>query len=170
MSNIQAVASAAVVLARSGNLTQDQLIAAIKTFGAPKPVVTVAELPGRKRRAMKRAMRKIAAVPVIEIVSAPEPEPIVEAVEVIEELPLEELKPSEPSMLSKEDVLATFKDGGIVCLLGSEARPHGQVVKDLGRHARKHFGISATEYRTQFGLPETYPMTADAVAKFVEGF
>ncbi len=56
---------------------------------------------------------------------------------------------------------ATFREDGILCLLD------GKVVKDLGRHARKHFGINAVQYRERFGFSVTYPMTLEGVAKFL---
>lgn len=48
----------------------------------------------------------------------------------------------------------------LVCLID------GKACKDLGRHARKHHGVSAEAYRARFGLPSDYPMTADRVEAF----
>lgn len=57
----------------------------------------------------------------------------------------------------------TFVDGdkGIVCLTDS------RVVKDLGRHLRRHFDQSADQYRTQYGLPDLYPMKVERIARFL---
>jgi predicted transcriptional regulator len=60
----------------------------------------------------------------------------------------------------KHDPHATFAAHGIVCL------EDGKVVKDLGRHARKNYGLSATAYREKFGLPANYPMTVEGIAAF----
>jgi predicted transcriptional regulator len=60
----------------------------------------------------------------------------------------------------KNDPHATFAAHGIVCL------EDGKVVKDLGRHARKNYGLSATAYREKFGLPANYPMTVEGIAAF----
>jgi len=48
---------------------------------------------------------------------------------------------------------ATIGTDGLLCL------EDGKVVKDLGRHARKHFNLSADAYRAKWGLPTNYPMT-----------
>lgn len=61
---------------------------------------------------------------------------------------------------AKNDPASTFVEDGIVCL------EDGKVVKDLGRHARKKFGLSATAYREKYGLPANYPMTVDGISAF----
>lgn len=53
-------------------------------------------------------------------------------------------------------------EGKLICLLD------GKPVAELARHARRHHGVSAAAYRARFGLPESYPMTAQGTAKFKE--
>lgn len=62
-------------------------------------------------------------------------------------------------------IAETFVDGdkGIVCLTDS------RVVKDLGRHLRRHFDQSADQYRAQYGLPDLYPMKVERIARFLAG-
>lgn len=63
------------------------------------------------------------------------------------------------------NVAETFVDGGkgIVCLTD------GRVVKDLGRHLRRHFDQSAEQYRAQYGLPDLYPMKVERIGRFLAG-
>lgn len=63
------------------------------------------------------------------------------------------------------NIADTFVDGdkGIVCLNDD------RVVKDLGRHLRRHFDQSADEYRAKHGLPALYPMKVERIARFRAG-
>ncbi len=56
-------------------------------------------------------------------------------------------------------VSRSITDDYIVCL------EDGARLKILKRYIRTHFGLSPEEYRTKWGLPESYPMVAPAYAR-----
>jgi predicted transcriptional regulator len=93
-------------------------------------------------------------------------EAINDAVEVLNEVLASEDRPVENIVQPAPtiDFLSTFSPDAILCLVDDK------FVKDLGRHLRRHHGLSAVEYRSRFGLPETYPMTFAQVEGFLAKF
>lgn len=67
----------------------------------------------------------------------------------------------EPEPVVETKASEHFTDAGILCLIDNK------IVKDLGRHVRKHHGLSAVEYRTKFALPVNYPMTLGQVPAYL---
>lgn len=187
LSQARSVAAAAIAIARSGAIPVSDFASVIATLGNAQSGRTIVGeyVAPRKLRAAKRAARTISAP--VEVltetsfadvtesdagfdvvfasdipVEAPPVETPVEAppVEAPVEIPVE-APPSPSEAPPTVDVQSTFRPEGILCLIDNK------VVKDLGRHARKHFGVNAVQYRERFGLPEAYPMTLEGVAKFI---
>jgi hypothetical protein len=162
MSTRNSVANAAVILARSGGLSLAGLVASITALGNVDRSIPIHGVvpPERKRRA-KRVVEPNLVIPdEVIIENALENDSPIIDIALSEELA--DIAHVIKEDQTKSDMLQTFEEGGIVCLIDQK------VVKDLGRHARKHFGMNAVEYRKKFNLSETYPMTLEGVAKFKE--
>ncbi|GAB3437318.1 Ros/MucR family transcriptional regulator [Insolitispirillum peregrinum] len=76
-----------------------------------------------------------------QMVSAPEPEPVIEA-----------LKPAVPV---KKSITPEY----IICL------EDGKKLKMLKRHLRTNYGMTPEEYRAKWNLPADYPMVAPNYAE-----
>ena len=181
MNSITTVAAAATIVARRG-CTQEQLIASIHAFrtaGHALPTRSASKIKIRKRVKTKPVVEMAVIAEYIELSPAAAElasdyvETVIETNDEIADRSgsmvghgldavIEEIQfIADEVEIQKAAERATFREDGIICLLD------GKVVKDLGRHARKHFGINAVQYREQFGFSATYPMTLDAVAKFL---
>lgn len=169
-------------LMRKFNLTPDQYRA---KWGLPKDYPIVAPAYAAKRSELAKLSglgRKRTETPVVETETpAPvEPEVEVDVAPVADQAPAsdfqDEAEVSTAKAPNMEDFTGTLPEGytgigdtfaktddgaRLICLID------GKMVRDLGRHARKHHNVSAEQYRKMFGLPADYPMTAERIEAYL---